>query len=117
MHFIHDLLSSFLTAPLFCFWLAQEEFNKVEKELEMGLVKGLAKATEIHSIGGRHIGKVTKIEKNNTKALKSMTPEHFEDLLHPVFKEDEWKLFAIGGAMGAAVGLVQALTLGRAMGG
>jgi hypothetical protein len=30
-----------------------------------------------------------------------------------VFKEDEWKLFALGGAMGLAIGVAQAYALTR----
>jgi len=40
--------------------------------------------------------------------LTALPPAEFEALLHPVFKEDEWKLVAVGGALGAAVGLLQA---------
>ena len=40
--------------------------------------------------------------------LTALHPAEFEALLHPVFKEDEWKLVAVGGALGAAVGLLQA---------
>jgi len=32
----------------------------------------------------------------------------FEAILHPVFQEDEWKLIAVGGALGVAIGLLQA---------
>ena len=31
----------------------------------------------------------------------------FEELFHGIFKQDEWKLFAVGGMMGALVGLGQ----------
>ena len=36
-----------------------------------------------------------------------MSPTDFEDLLHPVFQEDEIVLIAVGGVLGAIAGLAQ----------
>jgi ElaB/YqjD/DUF883 family membrane-anchored ribosome-binding protein len=32
-------------------------------------------------------------------------------MLHPVFQEDEWKLIAVGGALGLAIGFLQAYVI------
>jgi uncharacterized membrane protein YheB (UPF0754 family) len=91
--------------------LGEEEYAALEKDLEKALVKGLAKNKEIHKVGGKFIGKVTNIEKSNRDALRRMPPNEFEDLLHPVFQEDEWILILLGGILGMIVGLGQVFFL------
>jgi uncharacterized membrane protein YheB (UPF0754 family) len=46
---------------------------------------------------------------SNTLAqrLAALSPEAFEDMLRPAFKEDEWILIAVGAALGFAVGVGQ----------
>lgn len=39
--------------------------------------------------------------------LARLPPDDFENMLRPAFKEDEWILIAVGGALGFAVGLGQ----------
>jgi hypothetical protein len=39
--------------------------------------------------------------------LMALPPEEFENMLHPVFQEDEFLLTLIGGALGAMVGVIQ----------
>ena len=39
--------------------------------------------------------------------LKALPPKAFEELLHPVFQEDEAILIVVGGVLGALVGLAQ----------
>jgi uncharacterized membrane protein YheB (UPF0754 family) len=45
-----------------------------------------------------------------TKQIDSSltTYQDFEQLLHPVFQADEWKLIVVGGGLGLAIGLLQA---------
>lgn len=40
--------------------------------------------------------------------MENMTSAAFEQLLHPVFEQDEWKLILLGGVLGCAIGGVQA---------
>jgi len=42
-------------------------------------------------------------------SLNGLSPEEFESLLHPVFEEDEIKLILVGGFLGVAIGMLQAL--------
>ncbi|EGZ17293.1 hypothetical protein PHYSODRAFT_360475 [Phytophthora sojae] len=39
--------------------------------------------------------------------MKMLSSEQFENLLHPIFEEDEWKLVVMGGALGVVIGIVQ----------
>lgn len=43
--------------------------------------------------------------------MKLLTSAQFENLLHPIFEEDEWKLVLMGGALGLVIGLVQAFLI------
>ena len=43
--------------------------------------------------------------------ISSQPPAEFQELLRPIFKEDEWILIAIGGALGALAGWVQLVLL------
>jgi uncharacterized membrane protein YheB (UPF0754 family) len=41
--------------------------------------------------------------------LKAMPKTEFERLLRGIFEQDEWILIAIGGALGAGVGVLQGM--------
>lgn len=43
--------------------------------------------------------------------LKAMTSAEFQEVLRPVFQEDEWILIAVGGFLGALAGLLQILCM------
>ena len=47
------------------------------------------------------------IDKTLSSRLKLLPPKEFEDLLHPVFQEDEIILIAVGGVLGAVAGQMQ----------
>ena len=47
------------------------------------------------------------IETSLRDKLLALPVEDFEDMLHPVFKEDEWILIALGVVLGGLVGYLQ----------
>lgn len=47
------------------------------------------------------------IEATLSSRLKKLSPKEFEDLLHPVFQEDEITLIATGGVLGFLAGMAQ----------
>ena len=49
-----------------------------------------------------------RLEETIRERMAVLPPGDFESLLHAVFKEDEWKLFLVGGVLGAAIGIGQA---------
>jgi len=85
----------------------QEQFKLLEGSIETALVSGLYEAKDIHKVAGRYVGKVTRLEEKNCRALQGMPPDEFENLLHPIFQEDEWILVLLGGVLGVIVGLGQ----------
>lgn len=100
------------TLGLAATWLAplalgRQQYECLEEDLKVALVRGLYEAAAIHRIAGRYIGRVTDIERKNCAALQRMPPDEFENLLHPVFQEDEWILILLGGVLGAVVGIAQ----------
>jgi len=58
---------------------------------------------EIHT----YISQRLNIEKTLSRRLKLLTPKNFENLLHPVFEEDEIILIIVGGVLGAIAGAFQ----------
>jgi uncharacterized membrane protein YheB (UPF0754 family) len=58
---------------------------------------------EVHS----YVTEQLDIEETLARGLKKLTPSEFEDLLHPVFQEDETTLIATGGVLGFAAGALQ----------
>lgn len=55
----------------------------------------------------QYMTKMLDIEKTLALRLKLLSPTEFEDLLHPVFQEDELILIGAGGVLGAFAGLGQ----------
>jgi hypothetical protein len=61
------------------------------------------KYPEIHA----YVNQRLDIRDTLARRLKTLTPIEFEDLLHPVFQEDETTLIATGGVLGLAAGGLQ----------
>lgn len=55
----------------------------------------------------KYMTKTLDIEVTLAQRLKLLSPTEFEDLLHPVFQEDEILLIGAGGVLGAIAGLCQ----------
>jgi uncharacterized membrane protein YheB (UPF0754 family) len=51
------------------------------------------------------------MEKTVREKMQELSPEDFEGVLHPAFEEDEIELIALGGILGAIVGVIQLSTL------
>jgi uncharacterized membrane protein YheB (UPF0754 family) len=71
------------------------------------------RAVELLPETARHVeGYATEaLDVRNTiiRQMRLMTPLQYEGLLRPAFKQDEWKLIAVGGAIGFLVGELQVL--------
>lgn len=114
------------------FWLIQRE---VQSSLDGGL--GFAKPLVVLTLGGRRFQEMKQdavrivlerfpqaahdiegaaMESIDPRSLVvekmgHMTPEEYEALLRPAFKQDEWKLILIGGVLGGFIGELQVLLL------
>lgn len=56
-----------------------------------------------------YVDEALHIKQTLESSINGLTSAAFEDLLHPVFKEDEMTLILVGGMLGVAVGLIQAV--------
>lgn len=60
----------------------------------------------------RHMDSAMDLDNLLREKMSSLPSKDFEDLLHPVFQEDEWKLVLMGGVLGIIVGMMQWYALG-----
>jgi uncharacterized membrane protein YheB (UPF0754 family) len=51
------------------------------------------------------------MERTVREKMQQLSPADFEGVLHPAFEEDEIELIALGGVLGALVGVIQLFTL------
>jgi uncharacterized membrane protein YheB (UPF0754 family) len=58
-----------------------------------------------------YINKAFDIEETIAERVGNLPPEEFFELLHPIIEEDEWKLIAVGAALGFAAGIWQWMLL------
>ena len=60
-----------------------------------------------------YVGGAMDLERTLRERMAALPPEVFEALLHSIFREDEWKLIAVGGALGVTLGMAQAYAFGQ----
>lgn len=72
----------------------------VEKAMKKAIPKSLEKSYD-------YIDKTCDIETNLRESMKAVPPKEFEQVLHPIFEEDEIILIVAGGALGLLAGLLQ----------
>jgi len=72
----------------------------VEKAMKKAIPKSLEKSYD-------YIDKTCDIETNLRESMKAVPPKKFEQVLHPIFEEDEIILIVAGGALGLLAGLLQ----------
>jgi len=103
---LHQTLGSSVVA-LAPVMLGRQASEALEADLQAALVENMAKAEDMHQLSGKFIADATDIFRTNSEQMQRMPPDEFENLLHPVFKEDEWILVLLGGVLGAIVGYAQ----------
>ena len=92
------------------FAFLRRELPWVPTPIRLAAVRAVARAAdhpdrypELHQYVREHLD----ISATLASRLKLLSPTDFEDLLHPVFQEDEITLIATGGVLGLAAGLLQ----------
>lgn len=71
-----------------------------------GAFRKLALEPETHPLHA-YVNKTLGLERTLNVRLRALSSAEFEDLLHPVFQEDEIILIIAGGVLGAAAGALQ----------
>merc|ERR1719443_688223 len=59
----------------------------------------------------RYMDETMQVKETLAWRLARITPDEFEDIIHPIFKQDEWILLFVGGFLGVVIGLLQAWAL------
>jgi len=94
---------------LFEFLRKQLPYPIPEKILRAAIqaIRNIASEPKKHEEIHAYMRKQLDIEETLSKRLKKLSPKNFENLLHPVFQEDENILIVVGGVLGAFAGLLQ----------
>lgn len=97
-----------LTKPLFQLAQGTQKYISIKQHVANRFVEELP-----HSI--RHIfgyaEEALDIENTLSTRMQALSPGEFEEFLHPIFQEDEWKLILVGAVLGAAAGVGQLFLL------
>mmetsp|Transcript_35089 Transcript_35089/g.107897 ORF Transcript_35089/g.107897 Transcript_35089/m.107897 type:complete len:571 (+) Transcript_35089:2-1714(+) len=72
----------------------------------IGAFRRLAKAPDSHPLH-QYVNQALGLEETLNVRLRALSSQEFENLLHPVFQEDEVILIVAGGVLGAAAGFLQ----------
>jgi len=59
----------------------------------------------------KYIDEVMCVEETLSLRLSRVPPEEFEQIMHPIFQDDEWILLVVGGVLGVIIGLLQAYVM------
>ena len=76
-------------------------------EAAVDAIVDIAKSPQNYPHVHAYVTKTLDIEYTLASRLKTLSPTDFEDLLHPVFQEDEITLIATGGVLGLVAGGLQ----------
>lgn len=92
------------TKPLVLSYMGQENFAKMRKDIQDLTVSEIENIVQyMHDYTDSALDLETEIR---TK-MSALPSRDFEQVLHPVFQEDEIKLIIVGGVLGAGVGAFQ----------
>lgn len=88
--------------------LGGDHYDGLKKHFCEGVVVSLPQAL---SLTKEYTEQSLAIEETLRREMAALSPHEFEQLLHPVFQEDEWKLILMGGVLGALIGVFQTYAL------
>jgi uncharacterized membrane protein YheB (UPF0754 family) len=101
-----DLVSK-LIGGLELLFLAKMGKSKLEMMKDDVAGKICQKIPEIIPVSYDYITDAFQLQQTIYEKMKLLTPEEFENVLHPVFQEDEMTLIFLGGVLGMLVGVIQ----------
>lgn len=61
----------------------------------------------------KYIDEVMCVEETLSLRLCRVPPAEFEQIMHPIFEDDEWILLCVGGLLGIIIGLLQAFVMNQ----
>lgn len=100
--FVGKLLAE--VQPLAIAALGADQFARMKEDIATKVVEGLPDIID-HSY--QYTQDALDMERTVAEKMSELTPAEFEGVLHPAFEEDEIQLIALGGVLGAIVGVAQ----------
>jgi uncharacterized membrane protein YheB (UPF0754 family) len=93
-----------IARPLVAFAIGSRRYQEMKKLVTAKLVETLPQTL-------RHVDNYAEgamdIRNTLTERMQKLSPEEFEGMLRPAFKEDEWSLIIVGAVLGFIVGELQ----------
>jgi uncharacterized membrane protein YheB (UPF0754 family) len=93
--------------------MGYNHFEFIMEDVKAIGARHFAEARHLQEYLNRYLAVEMDIERDTAEKMKQMPPDQFENLLHPVFQEDEWILILLGGVLGFVVGVGQVYFLGQ----
>lgn len=94
--------------PIVVFSVGSEKYKDMKEAVTKNMVQQLPVAL-------KHMEKYAEdamdIKNTLTSKMQELTPEEFENVLRPAFKQDEWILITVGAVLGFMVGELQVLLM------
>jgi len=90
--------------PLVALMIGSKKYNEMKLAVAEALMRELPAA--LQSVNG-YAEDAMDIRNTLITKMRAMTPEQFEGMLRPVFKQDEWLLITVGAVLGFLVGELQ----------
>lgn len=93
-----------IVRPLVVYALGGEQYRNIKEQVAQRILQQLPTTM-------KHIESYAEdamdIRNTLVERMQKLTPEEFEGMLRPAFKEDEWSLILVGAALGFLVGELQ----------
>jgi len=96
--------ASGIAKPLLQLTVGTEEWVALKQEVSNRLV--LSVPSELDRVHN-YTGEALELEKELQQNLAGLSPDQFEEVLRPLFKQDESTLIAVGAVLGAIAGCIQ----------
>lgn len=94
--------------PLAIAAMGSEKFLQMKEDIAQKVMK---KIPTVIDASYEYTQEALGMEKTVREEMAKLPPKEFEGVLHPAFEEDEIQLIALGGVLGALVGVLQIFTL------
>ncbi|HEV7977473.1 DUF445 domain-containing protein [Amycolatopsis sp.] len=94
--------------PLVALTIGTQRLNEMKQAAAVKAVERLP-STVRHAEG--YLTQAMDVAKMVEERMLRLTPVEYEGLLRPAFRQDEWKLIAVGGVIGFLVGELQVLLM------
>ncbi|AXB45629.1 DUF445 domain-containing protein [Amycolatopsis albispora] len=97
-----------MAGPMVAVTIGPRRLNEMKQAAAARAVQRLPETVR-HAEG--YLTKAMDVAHMVEERMLNLTPKEYENLLRPAFRQDEWKLIAVGGVIGFVVGELQVLLM------